>query len=188
MGRFGDNQLKARRQRRAIVAIMLTLMGVGLVVSLYMLQDVPPRLRSVDFDPQACVRMLGVSRVYTIRPNPADSGEVWFGTAEGIRVFDTTYFEWTRYGLDHGLGSETVADIAFADSTPWVATWNGLSRFNRAERTFTTFSRTSGLGGTRVLSVQCMPGYGVYCYVDGKGMHLLAPGDTLLRKFAFALL
>jgi ligand-binding sensor domain-containing protein len=183
MASFAESQLGKRRQRHMISLLMLVLMGLGLVVSLYLLRDVEEEMaQRVEFDPNACVRMLSVGRVYRIERNPRDTGEVWFGTAEAIRVFDMQSATWTRYGLDHGLMSEIVADIAFAGDTAWVATWNGVARFDRATQSFHGPRTVKGLGGQRVLAVEYAPGAGIFYYVDGKGLHRVVQGDSVVER------
>lgn len=185
MDTFKKAQLERRRQRRGITVIMVIMMGLGLVVTLYLLRDHElrtPGERTVVFDPDKCVRLQTVSKVYVIRVNPVDTTEVWFGTEEGIRVLETETATWIRYGMDHGLRDETIADIAFAGDTAWVATWNGLASFDRAAGRFHAFERIHGLGGARIVSLECVPGHGVYFYLDGKGIHHLAPGDSVPQR------
>ncbi|MBD3242144.1 MAG: hypothetical protein GF331_16250, partial [Chitinivibrionales bacterium] len=172
-----------RRGRWLITGLMLGIMLMALVVTMVLIRrskdDLP---RSVRFDPDKCVRMLDVSRIYVIRRNPLDSGEVWFGTAEGIRVLDMHTVSWIRYGLDHGLRSETIADIAFAGDTAWIATWDGISRFDRATKRFRTFGTVRGLGGTRILSIAHVPRHGIFFYLDGKGLHRMTEADSVPER------
>lgn len=180
MASLKDKHGQRRRQRWLISGLMLGIMLMALVVTIVLIgrskDDLP---RNVRFDPDKVVRLLSVSRVYVIRRNPLDSSEVWFGTAEGIRVLDLKTVSWMRYGIDHGLRSETIADIAFAGDTAWVATWDGISRFDRQSGRFRTYGTVRGLGGTRILSVAHVPGHGIFFYLDGKGLHRMTDSDSV---------
>ncbi|MBD3344248.1 MAG: hypothetical protein GF401_04210, partial [Chitinivibrionales bacterium] len=94
-----------RRRGQMIFFISVAVMAVALVVVLFLLRitekEVPTR--KPEFDPQACIRMMDISRVYRIKGDGPNPQKLWFATAEGVRVLDLETFEWIRYGLDHGL-------------------------------------------------------------------------------------
>lgn len=177
--------LRSRNRQRSITVLaMVGIMGAVLVVTLFLLNRTEKALpsRAVDFDPQRCVRVLDVTRVYRIRSNPLAPEQIWFATAEGIRVLDTTRLKWTRYGLDHGLLSETVSDICFAGREIWAATWSGLARFDSGKQTFVPLPFTAGMGGTRILATEYVPGEGMYFSVDERGLFLLKDGSEVPVK------
>ncbi len=185
MGSVRQKQAQRRRQRWIISGLMIGIMLMALTVTVVLIKRSKTDLdRTVRFDPDEVVRLLSVSKVYVIRRNPLDSSEVWFGTAEGIRVLDLSTVSWIRYGIDHGLRSETIADIAFAGDTAWIATWNGISRFDRAGGQFRTYGTVRGLGGTRILSIAHVPGHGVFFYLDGKGLHRMTDSDSVPTRIA----
>ncbi|MBD3315321.1 MAG: hypothetical protein GF344_06005 [Chitinivibrionales bacterium] len=175
---------KQRQLRRLFrVSVTIALMVTVLLVALYLIrQSKKTVLREVEFDPIACVRLFDISRVYRIRAADYAPHMLWFATAEGIRVLNTETLEWQRYGLDHGLTSETIVDVCFEDGTAWVATWNGLLRFDRAEKRFQPIDFSVGAGGARILAVESVPGAGIFFSIDTRGLYHLAPGDTVPRQ------
>jgi ligand-binding sensor domain-containing protein len=175
---------KQRRIRRLFrLSVTVGVMMTVLLVALYLIrQSRQTFLREVAFDPVACVRLFDISRVYRIRAADHDPTELWFATAEGIRVLDTETMEWRRYGMDHGLTSETIVDVCFADGTPRVATWNGVLRFDTLRQRFEPLHFSAGLGGTRILAIESVPGRGVFFSIDARGLFHLPPGDTIPRQ------
>ncbi len=72
-----------------------------------------------------------------VRTIKANNDTVWFGTNRGVsKVFlddidDTT--KWQSYTTGNGLPSDTIEDIDFSTSYVWVATTNGVGRFDGGE-------------------------------------------------------
>ncbi|HEY5595541.1 MAG TPA: two-component regulator propeller domain-containing protein, partial [Nitrospiria bacterium] len=66
--------------------------------------------------------------IFTINVDP--QGRPWFGTdAGGLMRLDGAV--WKAYGTQDGLSDPWVYDIDFAsDGAMWVATWNGVSRYD----------------------------------------------------------
>jgi len=159
---------------------MVAIMGIVLVIALYLLHKSENEvLKKVSFDPKACVRIMSVGRVYRIREQTTDDTDrIWFCTDVGIRVLDASKGKWTRYGLDHGLQSEIVADVCFAEGIPWVATWNGIAQLDMSTNTFIPLDFQKGFAGSRVLTIQNIQDY-IYFSIDNYGLYRLAPGDSL---------
>jgi ligand-binding sensor domain-containing protein len=133
-----------------------------------------------EFDAHACVRLLPVTRVYKIQINDRDSNSLWFATDAGVRVLDRTTYSWRRYSIDRGLPSEIVSDICFARGTPWVATWNGVARFDADADSFVPVRRADAVT-ERILAIEYLPGSGVYFTVDKEGLFFMAAADSAPR-------
>src|SRR5438067_8099640 len=96
------------------------------------------------------------SRVYTSQDGLArdrvsvikrDSlGYLWFGTAEGLSIFDG--YRFTNYTVNDGLPHRVVSDILETRSGEyWIATYGGLCRFDPkadSAHRFTTYHLTKG--------------------------------------------
>ncbi|MBZ5620811.1 MAG: ATP-binding protein [Acidobacteriia bacterium] len=96
------------------------------------------------------------SRIYTtqdglvrddVRRIRRDSrGYLWFGTAEGLSIFDG--YQFTNYTVNDGLPNRSVEDILETLSGEyWLATYRGLCRFDpkaAPERQFTPYPVTPG--------------------------------------------
>lgn len=179
-----QNSLRVRQRNRllstfAAVAMMIVVLGIALFLLRRRDAVVQPR---VAFDPAACVRVFDVTRVYKIETAPGDSRSIWFGTAEGVHVLDTASAQWTRFGLEHGLASETIADICFAGDDVWVASWSGIAKLDSSGTRFVPLAFTVGLGGGRILAIEYLEGAGIYFSVDGRGLYRLADSDTLPQQ------
>jgi ligand-binding sensor domain-containing protein/signal transduction histidine kinase len=79
-------------------------------------------------------------------------GYLWFGTAEGLSVFDG--YQFTNYTVNDGLPDRSVLDILETRSGEyWIATHGGLCRFDpnaTPERRFTTYRLTKGTFAEKV--------------------------------------
>jgi ligand-binding sensor domain-containing protein len=59
-------------------------------------------------------------------------GKLWFGTKNGISVFDGS--EWTAYRTEHGLLSNNILCLGLdKDGIIWIGTDNGASCFRNGE-------------------------------------------------------
>ncbi|MBD3320222.1 MAG: hypothetical protein GF350_03915 [Chitinivibrionales bacterium] len=173
-----------QRRGRLVFIISLAVLAVALGAVFFILDLTKKEItfRKPEFDPRACVRLPAVSRVYRIQQSSIHPHNLWFGTAEGIRVLDLETFAWTRYGLDHGLLAETVSDICFAEDVPWVATWNGLQYFDSSQTRFIAPPFKRDMLGARVLALEYVANRGVYFYIDAKGLFLQEKNDTAPRR------
>jgi ligand-binding sensor domain-containing protein len=81
----------------------------------------------------------GLANEYVSGIGVAPSGEVWFGTNGGGA---STYKNgaWRTYFPMHGLADYWVDAFDFdADANVWIATWEGVSKFEPAADSFTTY-------------------------------------------------
>jgi ligand-binding sensor domain-containing protein/signal transduction histidine kinase len=80
------------------------------------------------------------------------SGYLWFGTAEGLSLFDG--YRFTNYTVNDGLPHRAVSDILETRSGEyWIATASGLCRFDpKADlaRRFTAYHLTKGTFAEKV--------------------------------------
>jgi ligand-binding sensor domain-containing protein len=68
----------------------------------------------------------------------AGTGDIWFGTPDGVSKFDGQ--NWTNYTVNDSLAGNTVYDITFdKDGSVWFGTDNGASRFDGM--TWTTYRK-----------------------------------------------
>src|SRR5438128_1125689 len=71
----------------------------------------------------------GLPRDYVLRIVRDSHGFLWFCTGDGLSRFNG--YEFTNYGVEHGLSNPRVNDLLETRSGVfWVATENGVSRFN----------------------------------------------------------
>jgi ligand-binding sensor domain-containing protein len=152
-------------------------MGVVLIIVLFLFKETGTiESRSVTFDPDSCVRLIDIGRVFRIRTQDTDSNMLWFCTAAGLWRLDEETLAWTRFGLDHGLASETIVDAAFRDGEVWVATWNGAARYDSVHNRFIPLDFVPGMGASRILAVEFLSDE-LYLSIDGRGLYRLA--DTM---------
>ncbi|MBD3420780.1 MAG: hypothetical protein GF398_11735 [Chitinivibrionales bacterium] len=159
------------------VATMVVVLGI-VIFLLTRVKELAPQ-RKPHFNPQACIRLKDISRVYKIRANPYRPEQLWFMAREGVRMLDLETLAWTRYGLDHGLMSEWTTDICFADGVPWVATWSGgIAWFDTSQHTFNPVQFSVGFAGARITAIEYVDEYAIYFAIDGHGLYSLqGPGD-----------
>lgn len=73
---------------------------------------------------------------------------VWVCTSgEGLLKYDYKKGELLKFTTQHGLPSNFINSIAFADSCLWIGTESGLCRFNPKNKTAFTFSSIFQLSG-----------------------------------------
>lgn len=168
---------RLQAQRSFVVTLTVGMMAGVLVVALFLLsrtkEKTPP---SVEFNPDKCVRLLDISRVFRIRPEPPENTKLWFASAEGLWYLNTDTYAWHRYGLDHGLPTETIVDVAFDGERVWAATWEGVSVLDSAEDRFVPVRIPYNMGTYRVLSIEHDPNSGMYFYVDNRGLFHVPSG------------
>lgn len=76
------------------------------------------------------------------------TGLLWFAFGEGAASFDGS--TWTTYNTDDGMKSSVVNDILATDNYIWFSHWEGLSRLNKSNGTWDTFTAADGLSNTAV--------------------------------------
>ena len=126
----------------------------------------------VRFDPARVLRVSDVSRVYRIVPDDRDPDVLWIGAREGLFAFNSVDLSWRRYGLDHGLPSETIAGLAVVRGVPCVATPKGLALRDPVSGLFRTLP---AYAGKNVLAVERFRD-DLYFSVESTGLFLFRPG------------
>jgi ligand-binding sensor domain-containing protein len=71
----------------------------------------------------------------------AENDTVWFGTQHGLVSFSEESNTWRRIDLFAGLSDNEIYDIAFDDTSLWIATGSGIDRISKR-----TLSQTDSLG------------------------------------------
>lgn len=80
------------------------------------------------------------NRVNTIKQD--DIGRYWIGTSNGLAIYDGS---WTVYNQSNsGICSNNIRDIEFESDTVWIATSQGVSKFDGISWVTYNFG-TSGL-------------------------------------------
>lgn len=84
----------------------------------------------------------GLSSRYTTTIHQDKYGFIWIGTQNGLNIYDGMEFKIFRSETNnpHSLPNNYIYKILEAkDSSTWVCTEYGLSRYNRASESFTNF-------------------------------------------------
>ena len=74
-----------------------------------------------------------------------DEKYIWLGTNGGILRYDKTANSWQDYKDEHGLPSNSIRDLDIKGYDLWVATDNGVGKFNRLSddpNAWETYTRT----------------------------------------------
>lgn len=152
-----------------IMAVVTTVLVIGFIA--YKVRRLPEKPQ-VKFDTGKCLRLSDITRVYKIKAKDSNHNEIWFCTEEGLRVLNEKSAKWLRYGLDHGLPSESVLDICFWKDIPYVATASGMAYFNEKENRFVTLPQTIG---KNILAIERIPEAGIFYYVEAEDMYYYNP-------------
>ena len=84
-------------------------------------------------------------------------GRVYIGTANGFQIFDSVenrFLSYTNIPSDiHSLSDSLVFDIFLKDDIAWIATQNGLNRFDFKTEKFERFFMQDGLPDNRISGI-----------------------------------
>ncbi len=74
------------------------------------------------------------------------SGRLWFGTGDGLNLFNEEQGDFTRYHVDDGLADDRIAGMLEDDQGYlWLSTNGGLSRYDPQSEIFDNFTVRDGL-------------------------------------------
>ncbi len=169
-------------KKLALIIISLVLIAGIIWVVIPMQKAVHDFQQSVIFDAHKLVRLHEVSRVYTIEKDPFDTTMLWFGTAEGIHVLNTTTFEWRRIGLDHGLPSEKVTGFCFTSDRVWISTLGGMCSLKRGANLVDS-CKSAQKSPSRIVALVNIPGIGVVGSAQGEGLFVVRSPDSVPQPF-----
>jgi hypothetical protein len=172
---------RARTIRKTTFGIAAAALAGSILLAVFALVRMnsnPPAQPAASFDVRACVRLLHISRVYSIQQDESNADLLWFATGEGVRVLNRTTLEWQRYGLEHRLPSEIVSDVCFSQGRPCVATWDGAAWFDSLAHEFRPIKRSGTVMSNRILAIEDMPGSGLFFSVDHEGLFFTPSPDS----------
>jgi ligand-binding sensor domain-containing protein len=100
-------------------------------------------------------------------------GRIWVDASDGFWVFDGANY--TEYTTSDGLSDLSVNGFSFDGDIAWIATWNGLNRFDGKEFEYFTFP-TSGLADDNINTMEanskgeiwCGTNFGISVYNQGE--------------------
>ncbi|MEW6041892.1 MAG: hypothetical protein AB1633_10250, partial [Elusimicrobiota bacterium] len=162
------DRLHYRMRLRFRIIISIAFAVLALIISYIAVQKrAINTLYEVRFDSNALLRVSDVTRVYKIKENPSDPNLIWFAADEGIRVLNEDLLKWQRYGMDHGLPSETVLDICFNNNIAWVATKKGVAFLDTINKKFIPINQTDG---QKILAIESVNDCGVFYYSGNRGL------------------
>lgn len=76
----------------------------------------------------------------------SENGSMWFGTSDGLYLYDKKSAAFTHFTTDNGLPDDVVCGICEDEGgNLWLSTYHGLSRFDPSSGTFTNFDSNDGL-------------------------------------------
>ena len=79
---------------------------------------------------------------------------VWFGSDDGLAVYNKDTHDWATYSTGNGLSSDRITCIARDEKYLWFGTFDaGIVRFDKQDNTWTAFSRKEGLAHNSILSI-----------------------------------
>lgn len=129
----------------------------------------------------------------TVNRLAVDGNVLWVATDDGAIRMDSTSRGATRFGIDDGLPSQSVASVAVDERFVWFATNKGLARFRKLDRSWRVFTEADGLPHRAVNDILVVGrqvwlatrgGLALYdTDVDGVRALPGAAGDDLLELF-----
>jgi hypothetical protein len=164
--------------------LLLAMVAIVLIRYLQFTHEIKTRKSvpiTLQFNPDSCVRLHDLTRLYAIKADPLDADRIWFCGAEGIRVLDQVTLEWRRFGLDHGLPAEGATCIAFSDSYIWAGTTWGLARLSRGANRFQPVSFIPGPEHYQIWAIEYVPDQGLYASVEEKGLFKIDKNDSIIQ-------
>lgn len=164
---------------RIWVSILILVLALLFLLVVHVIRSSGPRAAApVVFSPDSVLRVLQVSCVYKIEPDPAAAGALWFATAQGLHRMGPDG-GWTRYGLDQGLPSERVYDACFSGGALWAATRSGCCRLDPVTGRFRPVRKaTPESGALSCVLVEDAGEAGVFFANDGGGLFRAAHPDS----------
>lgn len=109
----------------------------------------------------------------------APSGEIWFGTEQGISRYNG--HEWQSYRVTDGLLNNNVWAISGDDEAVWCATSSGISVFQ--EGAWRNYSVEDGLPSNDVRTVLVASDGTVWAGTFGQGIAYLRPNTSRWQRF-----
>lgn len=117
-------------------------------------------------------------------------GFMWFGTRDGLNKYDgykiTTYR--TNANDPTSISNNTINDICEdRDGNLWIATWNGISVFNRKKEKFTRYrhdpNNPHSIATNLVNTVHADDKKQIWVGFEGKGFDIFDPATGKARHF-----
>jgi signal transduction histidine kinase/ligand-binding sensor domain-containing protein/DNA-binding response OmpR family regulator len=115
------------------------------------------------------------------------NGNLWLATqGGGLLLFDPKTGQYTRYTTKDGLPSNTLLRfLEDGKGNLWISTFNGLSRFNLATRTFRNFTQSDGLQSNQFsFNAALALRSGEFLFGGIKGFNIFYPDSIQYRAAA----
>jgi len=117
-------------------------------------------------------------------------GFMWFGTQDGLNCYDGFGFTIYRSVPEDSatLSHNWIWDVTEDDDhNLWIATWNGLTKYDRSTRAFSRFlpdsANKNSISGTRPASLLRDSLGQIWIGIWGGGVNVLDPGTGTFTKF-----
>jgi ligand-binding sensor domain-containing protein/two-component sensor histidine kinase len=115
---------------------------------------------------------------------------MWFGTEDGLNRYDGYEFKVYRHSVNNknSISHNWIWDIfEDKDKNLWIATWNGLTKYDLKKDTFETFfpdtTDEKSISGNRPSSI-CSDKYGhIWIATWGGGLNMLDPSTGIFTSY-----
>jgi ligand-binding sensor domain-containing protein/signal transduction histidine kinase len=143
-------------------------------------------------------------KIIQFRNNPVDStslsndrirsiyedskGRLWIGTRlQGLNYFDRSTQTFTRYTMNNGLPSNSIYCILEDNAGHlWLATHNGISKFNPESKTFENYDKDYGLqDNVFIATAYCKSRSGELIFGGYNGFNMFFP-DKIKKEVYFS--
>ncbi len=166
-----------------IILLFSTLIIAGLIIYIGKATREYKKIPPVNFDPRYLIRVHEISRVYSIKRDASLPGLIFFGCEEGLMCLREKDLTWKRYGLEHGLPSESIHSLVFHLGNLFLGTDKGLAVFDPVSDRFIQIDSTKTL---KILSMESIGSSGLVFYADGKGLFVLSDTKSGFKPMAFS--
>lgn len=163
---------RGARSFRFFPVILLAglLILVFLIIYLHRASAEYKRIPPIVFDSNRLIRIHHFNRVYQIVRDNSASAKLFFGCEEGLLALNEADYQFSRFGLEHGLSAESVRGLCFFQQHLFAGTDKGIVEFDPESNYFRPVTSTQGM---KILCMETWEPYGIFFEVEGNGLQLL---------------